>query len=435
MSGKKTPIKKNSLAYGYLLLTIMPLLAVIVILSIFTLRRYSVSVNEIVSEELETVGKVALDSLEKDVPGDYSIREVETVQGIGYEIVKGETTINKMPDYFDSMKDITGVEYSLIYADTRIITTLYDKTNMRAVGTGVNDQVITAVYDGGQKAQFDNVTINGALYLTVYMPVRNSDGKIIGMLELAKQRTEISGMIKRALIPLFVIALLCVVFFAIISLKSAKGTLERIKKLERFLIKVAEGNLGESMHQDVLSKKDELGEAGHAAISMQRSLRNLIEKDALTEIYNRRYATGYMTKVLKKAQISGQPFAIAIGDIDFFKKVNDTYGHECGDVVLKEVAAILRNQMTGHGMAARFGGEEFLMVFDKEGMEDAAGVLQEALEKLRRRVFDYENQEFHVTMTFGVVDGDTEKGEDELFKMADDKLYNGKQSGRNRVVV
>ena len=91
--------------------------------------------------------------------------------------------------------------------------------------------------------------------------------------------------------------------------------------------------------------------------------------------------------------------------------------------------------MIGNGMAARFGGEEFLMIFDKTGKQEGAAILQETLEKLRQIEFTCEDQKFSVTMTFGIVDGNVELGQDALLKLADEKLYDGKQNGRNRVVV
>ena len=189
------------------------------------------------------------------------------------------------------------------------------------------------------------------------------------------------------------------------------------------------------MEREVIKSKDESGKAGLAAFSMQKSIRNLVDKDTLTEIYNRRYATNFLQKVLEKAEVSGQPFAVCIGDIDFFKQVNDTYGHDMGDIVLKEVATLLKNSMIGNGMAARFGGEEFLMIFYKTGKQEGAVILQETLEKLRQIEFTCEDQKFSVTMTFGIVDGNVELGQDALLKLADEKLYDGKQNGRNRVVV
>lgn len=91
--------------------------------------------------------------------------------------------------------------------------------------------------------------------------------------------------------------------------------------------------------------------------------------------------------------------------------------------------------MIGNGIAARYGGEEFLMIFDKVGMQEGATILQETLKKLREKEFSCEDKTFFVTMTFGIVDGDVTLGQDKLLKLADEKLYNGKQNGRNRVVV
>lgn len=427
--------KKESLATGYLLMTIMPLIAVIIILFVFAANRYSTAVSSMKMDELITLGDVTIMQFNSIFPGDYALRSVKTENGDGLELIKGDLVISDKPNYFDEFKEKTQTDISLIYSDTRIITTFADSSGRRAVGTGINQQVMNAVYAEGINQRYDNVKIENSIYIAVYLPISNTDGKVVGMLELAKKKDVISDEIRKNILPLVIIAVLSILFFAYISLKFASRILKRIGLLKLFLTKVSEGNLNESLGIEVLQVKDELGEAGLAATDMQKSIRNLVEKDALTEIYNRRYATGYLTKVIKKAQISGQPFAVCIADIDFFKKVNDTYGHDMGDVVLKEVASLLKNQMIGQGMAARFGGEEFLLVFDKVGMNEGAEVLQEALEKLRRMTFEYENLTFSVTMTFGIVDGNPDLGQDALLKQADEKLYDGKQNGRNRVVV
>lgn len=427
--------KRESLATGYLLMTILPLIAVIIILFIVAANRYSFAVSNMKMDELVTLGDVTIMQFNANIPGDYALRSVKTENGDGLELIKGDQVISNKQDYFDAFKEKTQTDISLIYSDTRIITTFTDSLGRRAIGTGINGQVMNAVYAEENVQKYDNVKIENVIYIAVYLPVTNQDGSVVGMLELAKPKNVISDEIRKTILPLVIIAVLSVLFFAYISLRFASRLLKRIGQLKLFLTKVAEGNLNESLGIDVLKTKDEIGEAGVAATNMQKSIRNLVEKDALTEIYNRRYANNYLNKVIRKAQISGQPFAVCIADIDFFKKVNDTYGHDMGDVVLKDVAALLRNQMTGQGMAARFGGEEFLLVFDKVGMNEGAEILQETLEKLRRMVFEYENITFSVTMTFGIVDGDSELGQDELLKMADQKLYDGKQNGRNRVVV
>ena len=427
--------KKPSLSNGYLMMTILPLVAVICILSVFVINGYGAMVTDLNVENLETLAEVTLLQFDSVFPGDYALRSVKTAKGEGLELLKGTEVISGKPDYFDTWKEKTGADISLIYADTRIITTFSDKNAARAVGTGVAKQVADAVYGNKGVQKYDNVKIGNQIYITVYLPLSNADGKVVGMLELARTKASVDIEERKVLFPVILIAVLCILFFSVISLRFAGRVLNRIKALELFLTKVAKGELKESLDTEVIKTKDEIGEAGLAAISMQKSIRNLVDKDTLTEIYNRRYATNFLQKVLEKAEVSGQPFAVCIGDIDFFKQVNDTYGHDMGDIVLKEVATLLKNSMIGNGMAARFGGEEFLMIFDKIGKQEGAVILQETLEKLRQIEFTCEDQKFSVTMTFGIVDGNVELGQDVLLKLADEKLYDGKQNGRNRVVV
>ena len=427
--------KKPSLSNGYLMMTILPLVAVICILSVFVINGYGAMVTDLNVENLETLAEVTLLQFDSAFPGDYALRSVKTAKGEGLELLKGTEVISGKPDYFDTWKEKTGADISLIYADTRIITTFSDKNAARAVGTGVAKQVADAVYGNKSVQKYDNVKIGNQIYITVYLPLSNADGKVVGMLELARTKASVDIEERKVLFPVILIAVLCILFFSVISLRFAGRVLNRIKALELFLTKVAKGELKESLDTEVIKTKDEIGEAGLAAISMQKSIRNLVDKDTLTEIYNRRYATNFLQKVLEKAEVSGQPFAVCIGDIDFFKQVNDTYGHDMGDIVLKEVATLLKNSMIGNGMAARFGGEEFLMIFDKIGKQEGAVILQETLEKLRQIEFTCEDQKFSVTMTFGIVDGNVELGQDVLLKLADEKLYDGKQNGRNRVVV
>ena len=137
---------------------------------------------------------------------------------------------------------------------------------------------------------------------------------------------------------------------------------------------------------------------------------------------------------------------IAIGDIDFFKKVNDTYGHEAGDEVLKQLAVLCSEYMSSHGIAARWGGEEFLFVFNNENLDEAGMNANELLSKIRNMTVKWNDIEIRVTMTIGVADvntfisGEVTEAEiddriNEAVSAADKKLYMGKSNGRNTVVV
>ena len=123
-----------------------------------------------------------------------------------------------------------------------------------------------------------------------------------------------------------------------------------------------------------------------------------------------------------------------MGDIDFFKKFNDTYGHDCGDLVLRDIASIFNEYMLGKGFAVRWGGEEFLIIFEDADLTKALGLLKVLRQKVLDHVIEYESNKLGVTMTFGLVQGDM-RDIDDIVKEADELLYIGKQNGRNRIVT
>ena len=159
----------------------------------------------------------------------------------------------------------------------------------------------------------------------------------------------------------------------------------------------------------------------------------MIEQDALTELYNRRSGEKKLRQIFEEAQSSRHSFALAIGDIDFFKKVNDTYGHECGDAVLKNVSALLKQHMWRRGFAARWGGEEFLLVFENVDLAEARKQLYLLMDKIHELDTLYEGQHVKINMTFGLV-CESDKDVHTLLKEADEKLYIGKTNGRNQVI-
>ena len=157
--------------------------------------------------------------------------------------------------------------------------------------------------------------------------------------------------------------------------------------------------------------------------------------DPLTGLLNRRSMREYLEKSCDdygKRKIEN--LSVAIGDIDFFKRVNDTYGHECGDIVLKNLAAIFKEEIQKCGKVSRWGGEEFLFVFNNLNGDEALVFLEELREKLKRMTIPYKDEMIKVTMTFGLSEFDFQRGIDYSVSEADGKLYKGKETGRDRIV-
>ena len=126
--------------------------------------------------------------------------------------------------------------------------------------------------------------------------------------------------------------------------------------------------------------------------------------------------------------------SIAIADIDFFKKINDTYGHDAGDKVLKAVAGLFMDKMKTYGRVCRWGGEEFLFVFYGRNGDAAYDALQEIYDEIHRLTVSYENEEIRITMTFGLEEYDQNDGMETAIRRADEKLYQGKETGRDKIV-
>ncbi|SOE01968.1 GGDEF domain-containing protein, partial [Caenispirillum bisanense] len=158
--------------------------------------------------------------------------------------------------------------------------------------------------------------------------------------------------------------------------------------------------------------------------------------DPLTGLSNRRAFDEAALRYFSYAKRHQQPLSVLVVDCDFFKKVNDRYGHDAGDKVLVKLAAILREGVRTDDVVARFGGEEFVILLPGTGPEDAKGVG----EKLRRLVEEASVTEGRSTITFTVSIGvsghaGTHESMVGLLRTADAALYAAKENGRNRVEV
>ena len=154
--------------------------------------------------------------------------------------------------------------------------------------------------------------------------------------------------------------------------------------------------------------------------------------DALTGLYNRRKAMQYLEKRIVP---TNRDFtSICICDIDFFKKVNDNYGHDIGDIVLQNIADVMITTLNKNVLVARWGGEEFLIVFSSCNGDDAYLRLERLRDNIKALKFKAGEKQFSITMTFGLTEYDFHSDIDAIIKEADEKLYMGKENGRDQIV-
>jgi len=174
----------------------------------------------------------------------------------------------------------------------------------------------------------------------------------------------------------------------------------------------------------------------HLRLNLQHTM-ELAIVDGLTGLNNRRYLDNHLKILCDRAAVRGRPISICMTDIDRFKLVNDTYGHDVGDEVLREFAARIRSTVRGADLACRYGGEGFVVVMPDTPIELAASVA----ERLRTIVEDKPfyvrsiDRELSITASLGIASGSGAFGTpDELLRQADRALYEAKHAGRNRVV-
>lgn len=359
-------------------------------------------------------------------PGYYELVKAENLMALK----KGEHYLTN--DFIDNIKEDTGLEITIFYNDIRMITTLYSD-NKRITGSKMNSAIKKDVLDNGYSKFYDDVRIEEERFFAYYLPVHNGSENIIGAICILKPANQIHSKFAKQVIPLIAIIIAGVVIITYLNYLYFGKLNKNFKHIRNFLGEVTGGNLKAEMNREALAREDEIGDVAKASVNMQRSLRNLIVKDSLTDLYNRRYCNQNLKNLSEQYIKTGEPYTLAIADIDFFKKVNDTYGHIAGDEVLVSVAQIMKKSMAGKGFAARWGGEEFLLVYTGCDMETTLTYLEMLVEAIREMCVEYDDKAIKITISIGVATGNGDSV-DKVLCTADNRLYHAKKEGRDRVV-
>lgn len=162
------------------------------------------------------------------------------------------------------------------------------------------------------------------------------------------------------------------------------------------------------------------------------TISDMANRDLLTGAQNRRSFFRDIESYMKECESSGEEFALAVIDIDKFKDINDTYGHDVGDVALKELVRLVTESIKGSDIVARFGGEEFCVLLKDIDKSSAVELLVRLRLKIAQNVLSIKGNEIRYTVSMGV-SFCCEDGVEEMINQADTALYNAKNSGRNRV--
>lgn len=168
-----------------------------------------------------------------------------------------------------------------------------------------------------------------------------------------------------------------------------------------------------------------------------QQLKELSQTDALTSLANRRCLMEILAVEYERSQRNITPFSLLMIDLDHFKKINDTYGHQEGDVVLRSLSELMLSHLRQYDTAARFGGEEFSLVLPETDPVEAAGVAERMRKAIAGMSFTGAIAKLKITASIGVatVPKPQIQSVDEMLRAADDALYEAKSNGRNRVEV
>ena len=178
-----------------------------------------------------------------------------------------------------------------------------------------------------------------------------------------------------------------------------------------------------------------------------QTLLQYAERDHLTGLFNRRYMDARLSDEITRAQREGTTLSLCMADIDFFKRYNDTYGHQAGDRVLQAVAEALKGGLRPDDCVSRYGGEEFLIMLPNTTRESAQAVAERLRERVMALAIDHKTSPIGgvLTISFGVMTWDSPQFvcsiqqiadiAAELISSSDTALYRAKQQGRNRVAV
>ncbi|SDB43656.1 diguanylate cyclase (GGDEF) domain-containing protein [Pseudobutyrivibrio sp. YE44] len=421
---------KNSLKHQLLKRTLIPLIIMTIILVAVSISGLYKANSDQVKEELIRDADLAMYVFDTVYTGEYW---AEDADGDGeLEMYKGEQRINGEATLIDDLASKLNIEITIFYKDVRLLTTLKDADGNRAIGTNASVIVKNDVLETGNSKFYSNVMVYDAKSYAYYEPIRDDEGNVNGMIAVSRSQESVRQKMLWYSLPVLATCIITAFIIGYVMVYFNRMLANRISKMGVYMKTLANGVFDEEMPRDITAKDDEIKSLANDGKRMARAIKTLVEYDPLTALYNRRFADRKLEDVRVKAVEMGIKYCICIADIDFFKKVNDTYGHEMGDHVLKEVAKKLKEGMVGKGSAARWGGEEFLLIFEQRELDIARRELSMIMDQVRTIwVPDSDRQ---ITMSFGLTALEPGESVDSVLQRADANLYEAKETGRNQII-
>jgi diguanylate cyclase (GGDEF)-like protein len=276
-------------------------------------------------------------------------------------------------------------------------------------------------------------------YMYAITPI-TFEGKVLGTLTLVSDNLALKQKITYFIVMQALISVATLVIIGFISIRLQRvfttpifriiDVIRQIAETKNYAVSIDTAHNDEFrvLYTDFNAMIDEIRERDAQLI-------RLATTDPLTGLANRRHAMEVMQTMVTRAFRKGESFGLAVFDVDFFKKINDQYGHPVGDIVLREVASRMAHLARDYELVARIGGEEFLVLCDNSDLETTHAIAERMRAEVEKTVIYYDaTRTLSVTVSAGVYAAVPLTEEtDPLLKIADDALYHAKKSGRNRV--
>jgi diguanylate cyclase (GGDEF)-like protein len=306
-----------------------------------------------------------------------------------------------------------------------------------------NPQVIESIL-AGSEGLLEATGEDGVEWLLAHQVVyRNPDGafplRVLVTVPLSGVFAEANRALVRDLlgITLATLFLLVAVWFG-----AEWFMLRKFRALLRAAERMRSGDL--DARTGIVRGEEELSQLAHAFDDMARALQKREQKlqeqaisDPLTGLYNRRYLSEFLPRELSRSGRSSTPVAVMLIDLDHFKRVNDSFGHEAGDIVLTAVGKLLKGKVRGSDIACRYGGEEFALILPETDTDSAARRAEDIRLAIAALRLSHAGKPLgRITASFGIaLFPDHAPDTDGLLRAADVALYAAKGAGRNRVIV
>lgn len=191
-----------------------------------------------------------------------------------------------------------------------------------------------------------------------------------------------------------------------------------------------------SYTQDELNFLHQLSRFASIAVENSRLYR-MATLDRMTGLYVHHYFQERLAEEIKRSERSQSPLTLIMADLDNFKIINDTYGHQSGDIILKDIAKIIHSNIRSFDIAARYGGEEFAVILTDTSIEAAHHIAERLRKKVENAVFSGASVPLKITISIGIAqfNDENDRNKDDLIRKADKALYEAKNSGKNLVVI